>query len=392
MDYAGLLGQFQPNEEDRRKAIQMGLLQAGLGILAGNQQRNLGPALGAGGLAGMQAYNQALQQGPQQRMAQIPVAMKLAELQQDAARRAALGRVMPNQGGMLQTGGQPARFDRAAASEYLSLGGDPAKLKALRDLDEEQKPMTLAPGATVYDPRQGRAVFTAPNKPDQSSLAALLAEYQVLPANDPRRSFYEDAIRKSTTHAPPIRVENYPAPIAVIDPRTGQPTMVQFTNAGRAVDTGFRPIAEAKPPTEGERVAGGYADRMIGAESIIERVGAEGYPSLTTDVAGKVPVVGRYAQTKAMTPDQQMVRQAQEDWVRAKLRKESGAVIGKDEMQAEIDTYFPRPGDLPQTIAQKAAARQTATRAMTTQAGKAAPQGQQADPVVIDFSKLKRNR
>lgn len=182
-DYGGLLGMLKPTEEDRQKAIQMGLLQAGLGILAGNTQRNLGPALGAGGLAGMQAYNQALQSGPQQRMAQLPTMLKMAELQQDAARRAALGRVFPNTGGMVQTGGQP-RFDRTAMSEYLSLGGDPAKLKALRELDEGDKPQLVTvqtpqgPVQRWVRPGEGTGVDVGPQYRSELDPAAREAKIQ----------------------------------------------------------------------------------------------------------------------------------------------------------------------------------------------------------------------
>jgi hypothetical protein len=66
-----------------------------------------------------------------------------------------------------------------------------------------------------------------------------------------------------------------------------------------------------------------------------------------------------------------MHRQAQEDWVRAKLRKESGAVIADEEMEREIATYFPKPGDTPQVIKQKAKARETAIQGMKKAAGPA---------------------
>jgi hypothetical protein len=72
-----------------------------------------------------------------------------------------------------------------------------------------------------------------------------------------------------------------------------------------------------------------------------------------------------------MTPDQARYRQAQEDWVRAKLRKESGAAIGKEEMEREIATYFPQVGEGPEVRAQKRQARAVAVEAMRASAGKA---------------------
>lgn len=53
----------------------------------------------------------------------------------------------------------------------------------------------------------------------------------------------------------------------------------------------------------------------------------------------------------------QRYMQAAEQWIRAFLRKESGAAIGKDEFERDFKVYFPQPGDTPGVIAQKEAAR-----------------------------------
>lgn len=66
-----------------------------------------------------------------------------------------------------------------------------------------------------------------------------------------------------------------------------------------------------------------------------------------------------------MTPeDTQAYNQMASQWIRAKLRKESGAAIGADEMAQEFKTYFPQYGDSPKVIQQKAAARAEATKGM----------------------------
>lgn len=71
-----------------------------------------------------------------------------------------------------------------------------------------------------------------------------------------------------------------------------------------------------------------------------------------------------------MTPDQtQNYKQLASQWIRAKLRKESGAVIGEEEMEQEFRTYFPQFGDGPKTIAAKAKARDAATRGMIAESG-----------------------
>lgn len=122
--------------------------------------------------------------------------------------------------------------------------------------------------------------------------------------------------------------------------------------------------------TEGQRLASGFADRMVKANAIIDQLETSGgLPTEFTSIAGGVPLFGSYLQRKAMTPEQQKYKQAADNWIRANLRKESGAVIGADEMEAEYNTYFPQPGDLPENIAQKAEARKTTTEAMIKNAG-----------------------
>jgi hypothetical protein len=86
-----------------------------------------------------------------------------------------------------------------------------------------------------------------------------------------------------------------------------------------------------------------------------------------------------------MRPDDtQAYEQSAKQWIRAKLRKESGAAIGKDEMQQEFETYFPQYWDGPETIARKAAARLEATKGMIAESGGAYEQffpAEQGPPV-----------
>jgi hypothetical protein len=139
--------------------------------------------------------------------------------------------------------------------------------------------------------------------------------------------------------------------------------------------------------TEGQRLSAGFAARMDAANAIISQLEpagglpavatqtaggiplASGLPTVTTETAGGIPLIGGYVQRKLMTPEQQKYKQAADNWIRANLRKESGAVIGEEEMAAEYRTYFPQPGDTPEVIAQKAEARELTTQAMRQNAG-----------------------
>jgi hypothetical protein len=122
--------------------------------------------------------------------------------------------------------------------------------------------------------------------------------------------------------------------------------------------------ASADKPTEGQMGASGFATRMEASEAIFSQI-----PS------AQIPRYGMSGQSSILSyfrsPEGQMAKQAADDWIRSKLRKESGAVIGEEEMEAEYKTYFPMPGDSAQVVAQKAQARQRATDAMKRNAGPA---------------------
>jgi hypothetical protein len=118
---------------------------------------------------------------------------------------------------------------------------------------------------------------------------------------------------------------------------------------------------------------------MVEAEALLERAIAGGYtPGNLRDAAGtaigsgqRAGPVSRFVGNSIMSEGGQLYRQAQEDWVRSKLRRESGAVIGEDEMAREIQVYFPQPGDTPAVIEQKRQARAVAVTAMRQAAGRA---------------------
>lgn len=145
--------------------------------------------------------------------------------------------------------------------------------------------------------------------------------------------------------------------------------------------------------TEDMRKSAGFALRMAEANKIFQQpvLGpdkkplldpATGQPLTLEDYAGRpgfmeaamgvTPLMGgalqRSAARKAGT-ERQLYRQAQENWVTANLRPLSGAVIGADEMAAEIRNYFPEYKDPPEVVLQKAASRRQAEAALIARAG-----------------------
>lgn len=115
-----------------------------------------------------------------------------------------------------------------------------------------------------------------------------------------------------------------------------------------------------------QALAGGYADRMSAADSILAD------PKLTqaqTDagqgVLSGVPMIGNF-----LTSDErQMAEQAQRDFVNAILRRESGAAIAPTEFDSAAKQYFPQPGDSPAVIQQKASNRKNAIQGVSRAAG-----------------------
>ena len=118
---------------------------------------------------------------------------------------------------------------------------------------------------------------------------------------------------------------------------------------------------------EGEMLSAGYASRMNNSARILSSLESKGFKPdvLSSAVAGTT--LGNFT----TSPEFQTYQQASDDWIRAKLRKESGAVIGEEEMNREYKTYFPQPGETPEVVKQKALARRIAEDAMATMAGNA---------------------
>ena len=135
------------------------------------------------------------------------------------------------------------------------------------------------------------------------------------------------------------------------------------------------PDTRATQTSESERKAAGFYDRMMNSSQILNQMEDKGYTPSMRDLYTS----GQGLLNFLATPEGQNYRQAQENWVRANLRKESGAVIGEDEMTKEISNYFPQAGDKPNVIEQKRKNRAIVEQNMLREAGRAysAPSSQQ---------------
>lgn len=150
---------------------------------------------------------------------------------------------------------------------------------------------------------------------------------------------------------------------------------VDQASADRAATAAAKAAELAANPktSEGEKSAAGYLSRMVAVEPRLAEAPQSAHPGVLTKTLG-LSSLGRVARPFVETADQQNYRALQEDWVRAKLRKESGAAIPTDEMDREIETYFTQPGESdPRVIATKAQARAQAVEQFRTMAGRAEP-------------------
>jgi hypothetical protein len=151
--------------------------------------------------------------------------------------------------------------------------------------------------------------------------------------------------------ATPEEAKGYGASAGQIDDSTGRfyPAQVKETST-----------------TADERKATGYYERMVKASDTLAKLAPGGtHQTLVEKGLSKVLPEG-YANSQHTL----QIKQAQRDWVRAKLRWESGAVIGDAEADEEAKTYFPQPGEEGDVVAQKDASRKQAEEQMKTAAGR----------------------
>ncbi len=147
-------------------------------------------------------------------------------------------------------------------------------------------------------------------------------------------------------------------------------------DAGRITqDVYDRSISKKVAPTEKnykqfQLQAASFADRMAKSEGLLQPFEDANVDLInnTASALGKTPFAGKYLENITLSSDQQLYRNAASEWIRAKLRKESGAAIPDAEMDQEYRTYFPVPGDTNKVIKQKADLRKNNTASMIKQA------------------------
>jgi hypothetical protein len=116
-------------------------------------------------------------------------------------------------------------------------------------------------------------------------------------------------------------------------------------------------------------------------DGVLRNVLAEGYVLSVEDIA-QIRLMQRLGLGNiGIDPLAQQFHVAAQNWVAAQLRNESGAAIAPSEYADALLQYFPKVGDDAETIKQKQALREEATKGMINSAGDAFkvvyPNGQQ---------------
>lgn len=107
-----------------------------------------------------------------------------------------------------------------------------------------------------------------------------------------------------------------------------------------------------KPPSEADKKAGVLLQGMNDAEGQLAQFGGADTSSFWNSLAGRVPGGGML-----QSDDYRKYKAAADRWASNYLYLKSGAQAGKDEIATTVTQFFPQPGDGPEVIAQKNAAR-----------------------------------
>lgn len=135
---------------------------------------------------------------------------------------------------------------------------------------------------------------------------------------------------------------------ALINTQTGN-VIHQYSTNNAQIKT-----ITGKPQSADETKANGYADRMDQSDKILNQLGSK---FSNRSALGGTTLFGFGLPNSLKSSDRQRYEQAQNNFLTAFLRRESGASISPTEFDIGRQTYFPQPGDSAATIKQKAETR-----------------------------------
>lgn len=134
--------------------------------------------------------------------------------------------------------------------------------------------------------------------------------------------------------------------------------------------------------TDAQNKAASFAGVMDQSEQLFSAMDSVGFDA--TSLAQKMGTYAEGFSGMVLNPSQQVHKQAVDAWIRAKLRKESGATISPEEYRSEYTTYFPQPGESKSVVYAKSLARRRAMEGIIQESsGKYKPQAfKEAEEIV----------
>jgi hypothetical protein len=422
-DTMGLLGMSPEDVQKNRDDAQAQALYALAGRLF--QGGRGGASIVEGLQQGQQAYRTAMQGSLQQQLQNAQVQDMLRKRQQEQATLAEQKRIQqllgqgatpevqakPSQeivedgrfiGDSASVQARPAGFDIGRIAPQLMT--TPEGRKTLTELITAQKAMggetfKLGEGEKQYqrNPITGEVTEVASGAPKREPVPASIVEYNLAKSQgfegtlqDYERSkkgfTYQDIgnaivqldangkevsrINKGRAPEGPVNFQTVETDqgLMAFNPRTLQTTPVMGVDG--------KPITKTGKPTETETNAAGFASRMVAANQITSKLATGAQPKTAEAVLSAVPLIGSKIPEiipegiGGLSPERRQYLQAANNFIRANLRKESGAAIGADEWMAEFVNYFPQYNDDAQTIKNKEIFRNILTQNMVAAGGK----------------------
>lgn len=415
-DTMGLLGMSPEDIQKNRSDAQAQALYALAGRLF--QGGRGGASIVEGLQQGQQAYRTAMQGSLQQQLQNAQIQELLRKRQQEQAALAEQQRIQNVlKGGVTQPQeiygedimGQRVGEGMTAPSFDLQrvmpqLMTSPEGRKALTELVASQKAMsgettTLAEGATLIrtNPITGKVETVATGAPKREPVPTSIAEYNLAKTQGFEGTFQDfekskkgftyqdignaiiqlDASGKEVSRIPKGRAPEGPVNFQTVETDQGlmafNPRTLQMTPV---MGADGKPITKTEKPTETQTNAAGFAARMVAANDITSRLAAGQQPKTGEAIFNAIPLIGKAIPEiipegiGGLSAERRQYLQAANNFIRANLRKESGAAIGADEWLAEFVNYFPQYTDDPQTIKNKEIFRNILTQNMVAAGGK----------------------
>jgi hypothetical protein len=415
-DTMGLLGMSPADIARNREDAQAQALYALAGRLF--QGGNTGQSIAQGLQAGQQAYKGGMQGVVQEQLQNVQlqdlIRKRKLEQQQLAEQQRIQGVIQgavtkPQEmygedmmGQQVGEGMTAGGFDLQKAVPQLM--SSEAGRKALSELIASQKAMagettTLAEGANLVrvNPFTNKVETIAQGAPKREPVPSAIAEYNLAKNQGFEGSFldfekskkgftYQDAGNaiiqldssgKEVSRIPKGRAPEGPVSFQAIETDQGlmafNPRTLQMTPV---TGQDGKPLTKSGKPTEGETNAAGFASRMVAAEAITSKLATGNAPKFGEAVLSAIPLIGKTIPEVipqaigGLSSERRQYLQAANNFIRANLRKESGAAIGVDEWTAEFINYFPQYNDDEQTIKNKAIFRNILTQNMIGAGGK----------------------